>query len=246
MAKDKYVALCPWMVKDLGLKGSELIAYALIYGVEQNCGQYYGSAEYLASVWLGIAPKQGYRVLNSLINKGLLKKWTENGKIYYSAIVPEIEENFAKKGKNGLKTRPYNIIDNIEDNIDNIDNNNIVINSQNKTEQNSSSKTQPSIYKGTTEELCLFADSRFAKFEDYITQFNSPEYENIDMYYYWQVIMDWSNSGTKKKRDWIATTRNWIRTDKDNGKLHLKQKMGVALDPNAIHYLEMSGGLFDE
>ena len=246
MAREKYIALFPWMVKDLGLKGSELIAYALIYGVEQNCGNYYGSAEYLATVWLGIAPKQGYRVLNSLIGKGLLKKWTENGRIYYSAIVPESDEIFAKKENDGLKIRPDNIVDNIDNNIDNIDNNNIVIKSQNKTEQNDGSKMELANQRHTIENLCLFADSKFARFEDFAAEFTTPEYEQIDLYYYHQVIMDWSNAGGKKKRDWIATARNWMRTEKDNGKLHRKQGFGHALDPNALHYLEMSGGLFDE
>lgn len=112
--------------------------------------------------------------------------------------------------------------------------------------ENGGSKTEPSIYRDTIENLCLLSNSKFAKFEDYAAQFTAPEYADIDMYYYWQEIMDWSVSNNKKKRDWIATTRNWIRADKANNKLHRKQKMGVALSPEAIHYLEMCGGLFDE
>ena len=57
--------------------------------------------------------------------------------------------------------------------------------------------------------------------------------------------MDWSNSGGNKKRDWIATTRNWIRSDAEKGKVHrLQQQRG--LSPEAVHYLESVGGLFDE
>lgn len=100
--------------------------------------------------------------------------------------------------------------------------------------------------RGTTENLCLFANSKFAKFEDFAAQFPAPEYQGIDMYYYWQVIMDWSNAGGNKKRDWIATARNWIRSDVEKGKLHRKPQNGVSLSPDAINYLNMCGGLFDE
>ena len=209
------------MISELGLKGSELITYALIWGINQNKGRYYGSAEYLAETWLGITPKKGYRVLASMVEKGLLSKIVENGKIYYEALTPE--NKVPKRGSDNI------------DNIDNIDN----------TRDRSSKMELNSIMK-TSESLCQFANSKFAKFEDFSAQFIAPEYEQIDLYYYWQVIMDWSNAGAKKKRDWIATARNWMRSDKDNGKLHLKPRVGVALNPDAIHYLEMSGGLFDE
>lgn len=237
MAREKFIALFPWMVKDLGLKGSELIAYALIYGVEQNCGRYYGSAEYLATVWLGLTPKQGYRVLNTLINKGLLKKWNENGRVHYSAIVPEADDSVAKTGNSGAKMRPDNIDYNIN-NIDNIDN---------IYKQNGSSKIEPSNCRGTSENLCLFEDSKFAKFEDFAPCFKEPEFAQVDLYYYWQVIMDWSRSKANKKRDWIATARNWMRSEAAAGKLkRVQQQAGVALSPDAVHYLEMAGGLFDE
>lgn len=99
----------------------------------------------------------------------------------------------------------------------------------------------------TIENLCIFPDSKFAKFEDFAAEFKAPEYAQIDIYYYWQVIMDWSRSNANKKRDWIATARNWIRNDAAAGKLkRVQQQAGVALSPDAVHYLEMAGGLFDE
>lgn len=223
--KDKWICIQQWMISELGLKGSELIAYALIYGINQNKGRYYGSAEYLAETWLGITPKKGYRVLSSLVEKGLLSKTIESGKIYYEAIIPS--DTVPKGGSNNI------------DNIENIDNINNTISISAKRELVNSER-------GTTENLCLFANSKFAKFEDFAAQFPAPEYQGIDMYYYWQVIMDWSNAGGNKKRDWIATARNWIRSDVEKGKLHRKPQSGVALSPDAINYLNMCGGLFDE
>ena len=228
--KDKFICIQQWMVAELELKGSELITYALIWGINQNKGRYYGSAEYLAETWLGISPKKGYRVLASMVEKGLLSKTVENGKIYYEALIPE--NKVPKGGSNNI------------DNIDRIDNINNIDNIENTRDR--SSKMELNSMRGTAENLCLFANSKFAKFEDFSAQFVAPEYEQIDLYYYWQVIMDWSNAGAKKKRDWIATARNWMRSDEQNKKLRRKQGFGVALDPNAIHYLEMSGGLFDE
>lgn len=112
--------------------------------------------------------------------------------------------------------------------------------------ENGSSKMELANQRHTIENLCLFIDSKFAKFEDFAAEFKGAEYEQIDIYYYYHAVMDWSNSSGGKKRDWIATARNFMRKDKDANKLHRKQGFGHALDPNALHYLEMSGGLFDE
>lgn len=97
----------------------------------------------------------------------------------------------------------------------------------------------------TVENLCLFADSKFNDFNKFLEQFKGPDFERLDMWHYYSVVSDWSASNGAKKRDWIATTRNWIRSDKERGKLHLNQQAGVALDPSAIKYLqEMGDGLF--
>ena len=88
-----------WMVFELHLNYSELRIYALIYGFSQGGqGEFYGSLQYLAD-WCGLANASNVRrVLNSLINKGLMRKYTDteltkNGhikrKIHYQAIVPE-------------------------------------------------------------------------------------------------------------------------------------------------------------
>lgn len=77
--------------------------------------------------------------------------------------------------------------------------------------------------RGTTEpHKCLFANSRFARFEDFEKCFDKPEYEQIDILYYYHSVSDWSASKGRMQKDWIAQTRNFIRGDKEKGKLHLK------------------------
>ena len=77
--------------------------------------------------------------------------------------------------------------------------------------------------RGTAEpKRCLFANSRFAKFEDFAKCFDKPEYEKIDIYYYYTAVADWSASNGRMQKDWIAQTRNFMRRDKNKGGLHLK------------------------
>lgn len=81
----------------------------------------------------------------------------------------------------------------------------------------------PQKLRGTTEpNKCLFANSRFAKFEDFEKCFDKPEFEQIDILYYYHSVADWSASKGRMQKDWIAQTRNFIRGDKEKGKLHLK------------------------
>ena len=74
MQKESYVVLRPFMVEELGLKGSELVAYALIYGFSQDGESWFtGSAQYVAD-WCGIARRNAISVLQKLTDKGLVEK----------------------------------------------------------------------------------------------------------------------------------------------------------------------------
>ena len=77
--------------------------------------------------------------------------------------------------------------------------------------------------RGTTESRkCLFANSRFSKFEDFEKCFKAPEFEKIDMVYYFNALSDWSASKGRMQKDWIAQARNFIRGDERKGQLRLK------------------------
>lgn len=48
MNKNSYIHIAPFMVQELGLKGNELLVYAIIYGFSQdNESDFHGSLQYL-------------------------------------------------------------------------------------------------------------------------------------------------------------------------------------------------------
>lgn len=63
-----------WMVTELGLRGNELAAYAIIYGFSQDgASKFQGSLTYVAE-WLGCGRSTAKRVLAKLAEKGLVAK----------------------------------------------------------------------------------------------------------------------------------------------------------------------------
>lgn len=99
MAKIKnenFIAIQGFMVKELGLSGNELIAYALIYGFSQdNESEFKGSLNYVAE-WLNCSKTTAFNLLNKLADDGFIKKTekTINGVKFcnYSAVKPDDEE----------------------------------------------------------------------------------------------------------------------------------------------------------
>ena len=72
-----FLTIQGWMRTKLGLKGNDLLVYAIIYGFSQDDDQVFsGSLKYLAE-WTG-ATKEGVRKnLKSLLDKDLIRKETE-------------------------------------------------------------------------------------------------------------------------------------------------------------------------
>lgn len=56
-------------------------------------------------------------------------------------------------------------------------------------------------------------------------KFNKPEYQGIDIAYYFHCVADWSDSsGTMRTANgWLATMRTFMRRDKEDGKLKMVQ-----------------------
>ena len=71
---ENFVTIQGFMVKDLKLKGNELIIYAIVYGFSQTEGQVFnGSLQYLAD-WTN-STKQGVsKNLKSLVEKNYIQK----------------------------------------------------------------------------------------------------------------------------------------------------------------------------
>lgn len=69
-----YVTIQSFMVKDLKLKGNELLTYAIIYGFSQNGeSKFTGSLQYIAD-WTNSTKQGVMKNLKSLVEKGLIVK----------------------------------------------------------------------------------------------------------------------------------------------------------------------------
>jgi predicted transcriptional regulator len=76
--KENFVTIQGWMITDLGLKGNELIIYALIYGFSQDeKSEFTGSLNYLAE-WTNSTKQGVMKNLKSLVSKGYISKHEEN------------------------------------------------------------------------------------------------------------------------------------------------------------------------
>ena len=78
--------------------------------------------------------------------------------------------------------------------------------------------------KEKDEKLSLFKNSIYfdkRKFHEAIIK-TDFEFDNIDYKHYYESLLDWSESGGKMKKDWIATVRGWIRRDIKNQELKIK------------------------
>ena len=140
MKDDNYIVIQGHMINKLGLKGNDLIIYALIAGFTQDgeC-EFSGSLQYIAD-WCGSSKNSVIRNLKNLVDKGLITKSEEivNGikicKYRCSQNVNSHTQNVNEGGnkmltgcsqnvnRGGNKMLTNNINNNIEDTI-NINNN---------------------------------------------------------------------------------------------------------------------------
>ena len=89
--------------------------------------------------------------------------------------------------------------------------NNKVTTKEQQSNTNNNDKNEKNVKKG----LHLFANSDYVDIEKFKTAFYSlPKYQEYDYGYYYEAVSNWSASGNKMKKDWIATARNFALTDK--------------------------------
>ena len=89
---------------------------------------------------------------------------------------------------------------------------------------------QIALFGSSPNKKTLFRNSAFQNEELFYQQFQQKEFKGIDLSYYYNSILDWSNISTKKRdaKGWISTARTWMRNDKEKGKLVM-----VKTDPEA-------------
>ncbi len=105
--------------------------------------------------------------------------------------------------------------------------------------------------RGTSEKnKCIFEKSRFFDFELFRECFNTPEFEKVDLVYYYNVVKDWSASKGRMQKDWIAQTRNIIRADYRRGQIKYTSDSGeeksVILGNSGLSYGDLLGVLNED
>ena len=87
-------------------------------------------------------------------------------------------------------------------------------------------KKRTSIFRNSdVYKLVKFGADGVNDYSEFEKLFATPEFEKVDLIYYFHTVADWSETkqGVKRTRTgWIATVRNFIRGDIEKKKLHLK------------------------
>ena len=144
--EENYISISGWMVTRLGLKGNELLVYAIIYGFSHDDEtKFTGSLQYLAD-WTNSTKQSCIKCLKSLTEKGYITKYEKvvNGvKLceyqavkLKSMVLNKVEQGIKQSLTGGIKQSLHNNIDN-----NNLYNNTLDNNIVSKKERNSKSKS---------------------------------------------------------------------------------------------------------
>lgn len=115
--RDSYMVIQGWMLTELGLKGNELLVYAIIYGYSQDgASEFSGSLKYLAE-WTGACKNTIINTLAALEGKGLVTKRHEviNG-VTLCKYAAELVRGCKNCTGGGAKIAPNNINNNLVNN----------------------------------------------------------------------------------------------------------------------------------
>lgn len=243
---DNYITVPGFAIVELGLSGNELLCYSLIYGFTQDDEtEFRGSLNYVASA-LNVTRQNAKKIIDRLIERGLIEK----REMYFSGVkfchyvakrnnngVAEIATGGCRNNNGGVaEIATGGVADSATYNTNKDKTNDII---QDKAADGGLFPETPNVQraKRTSEQLCLFANSRYADYNAFSAEFTAPEFAGIDILYYYHAVSDWSAQKGKKMKDWIATARNFIRGDIEKNKLHRIGGSG-ALSPDALQYLQ--------
>lgn len=86
----------------------------------------------------------------------------------------------------------------------------------------------------------LFRDSEYFNLDSFKAKFSDPEYDAVDLAYYYKAVLNWSASGGHKKIDWIATARGFMNRDEKEGKLAIIKVIPINSTKKEINYDELA------
>ena len=111
LRSDNYINIQGWMVSELGLKGNNLLIYAIIYGMSQDGkGRYTGGLNYLAS-WTNSSKRGVMKNLTYLCENGYIAKEEKsiNNIKFCEYYVPFDEENQGENQNIGCVTEFHSV-----------------------------------------------------------------------------------------------------------------------------------------
>lgn len=262
--RENYIHVPGFAIVDLQLSGNELLCYSLIYGFSQDeQTEFKGSLSYVASA-LNVTKQNAKRIIDRLVEKELVEKreMIFSGVKFCSYVALNVP---AYQNSNGVaETTDFNQNDDVvlskkqrgvaESATNNTRDDNIntprpitltpnIITNTLKEKENTKEKEKVTRPRRTSEDLCLFENSRYYDYELFEAEFKQSEFDNVDISYYYHAVADWSSQKGKKMKDWIATARNFMRSDREKGKLHEKPVLGTLTDKQKaqkelLEYLE--------
>lgn len=213
-----YIVIQSFMVKDLHLKGNELLIYAIIYGFSQDEQAFTGSIQYLAD-WANCSRHTVIDNLKSLCDKNLIskheversgvkfceyrsRKWTTSAE----SSLPSAESSLGGSAISSLggsaETAPNNI------SIYNLSTNNL----------SNKDRSKPIRHQYGEYSNVLLTDDDLEKLK---SEFPSDWSERIDR------LSSYMESTGKHYKNHLATIRNWARNDKGKEKVDEQRKAGL-------------------
>ena len=100
-----------------------------------------------------------------------------------------------------------------------------------KVAQKKESAERKTLFKNSdVYKLVNFENPEGADYSEFEKLYNTPEFNPVDLVYYFHVVSDWSDTKNMKrtKAGWIATVRNFIRGDAEKNKVRLKPEFQVS------------------
>ena len=207
VTRSNYISVLGFMVRDLQLKGNELLVYAIIYGFSQAENQVFnGGLQYLAD-WTNSTKQSVVRCLKSLTEKGYIQK---NEKIingvkfceYYATkfngVLNKVAYPIQQSLTGGMQqSLPNNIgFNNLKDNIK--------YNIYSASPAEPTKPSAPQKHKYGEYKNVLLTDEEYEKLQNEFPNDYEERIERLSSYI--------ASKGAKYKNH-LATIRNWARKD---------------------------------
>ena len=232
-----FITILAPMITKLKLKGNELLVFALIHGFSQDGeSRFKGSLRYLIE-WTGLDKSTVIKLLKQLVDKQYINKFEyEKNKVRYceytsnywvalewleNPTTPRLENPTTVVGKSDTIK-----IDDINTSFDNdntgVKNPGLFPDEETRVEEPKEKKT---LFRNSAVcKMVKFENGVGVDYSEFESKFATPEFEKVDLVYYFHAVADWSDQKNMKrtKNGWLATVRNFIRGDVERNKLHLK------------------------